>query len=86
MTLEVQFKEKMNTVCAHLAQPGKQVTGDDVRSLMFGDYMATAESDDRHYDEIEDLSEVRQVRIELYYSTSNFQRRQSLKKPGGIVR
>ena len=60
--MEHQFKEKMNAVFGHLAQPGKQVTDDDIRSLMFGDYMASKE-EDKMYNEIKDLDALRVVSL-----------------------
>ena len=61
MAVEGQFKEKLNTVLGHLAVPGKQVTDNDIRSLMFGDYMASKD-EERVYDEIQDLDALREVR------------------------
>ena len=60
MSLEVHFKEKMNTMLGHLAVPGQSVTDDDIRSLMFGDYMG-GRDDDKVYDEIKDLDQLREV-------------------------
>ncbi|XP_023932407.1 dynein heavy chain 3, axonemal [Lingula anatina] len=59
-TVESQFKEKFNNLFSHLCVPGKQVCDDDLRSLMFGDYMAEKE-DERLYTEIEDLESVRET-------------------------
>ena len=61
MTVEVQFKEKFNKLFEHLAQPGKQVVDNDIRSLLFGDYMAGKE-EEKLYDEIHDLELLREVR------------------------
>ena len=43
----------------HLATE-QQVTDDDIRSLMFGDYM-TSKEEQRSYDEVEDLDTLREV-------------------------
>ena len=43
----------------HLATE-QQVTDDDIRSLMFGDYM-TSKEEHRSYDEVEDLDTLREV-------------------------
>lgn len=56
---EQHFKEKYNTILGHLAVPGKQVTDDDVRSLMFGDYMGNDGM--RMYNEIQDQDELKKV-------------------------
>lgn len=56
---EQHFKEKYNTILGHLAVPGKQVTDDDVRSLMFGDYMGNDGT--RTYNEIRDQDELQKV-------------------------
>ena len=67
--MEGQFKEKLNGVLGHLAVPGKQITDNDIRSLMFGDYM-TSKDEERMYDEIKDLNSLREVRI--LYKLPNF--------------
>ena len=65
MATEVHFKEKFNKVFEHLAQVGKQVVDDDIRSLMFGDYMANKD-EERLYNEIKDLDLLREVRKFLH--------------------
>ena len=60
MAVEGQFKEKLNAVMGHLAVPGKMITDNDIRSLMFGDYM-TSKDEERMYDEIRDLDTLREV-------------------------
>ncbi|KAL5013225.1 hypothetical protein ScPMuIL_007495 [Solemya velum] len=60
MCVESQFKEKMNVLFGHLVEPGKHVTDDNIRSLLFGDYMSKAK-EERLYDEIQDLEELREV-------------------------
>ena len=59
--MEVHFKDKMTSVFSHLAVPGQQVCDDDIRSLMFGDYMSTSKGDERFYDEIKDLDLLKEV-------------------------
>ncbi len=60
--LEQHFKEKFNRLFAHLLPPGEErlVTDDDIRSLMFGDYMTSGET--RSYDEVQDMEKLREVR------------------------
>ncbi len=60
MVVEQQYKEKFNNIFSHLATPGKQVTDDDIRSLMFGDYMGSKD-EERMYDEIKEMDELREV-------------------------
>ena len=50
----------MNVLFGHLAKPGKQVCDDDLRSLLFGDYMS-GKDEERVYSEIKDLAELREV-------------------------
>lgn len=57
----MQFKEKMNALFGHLTKPGKQVAEDDMRSLMFGDYMG-GKDEERAYDEIKDQDALREVK------------------------
>ena len=57
--MEQNFKEKFNKLFEHLATE-QQVTDDDIRSLMFGDYM-TSKEEQRSYDEVEDLETLREV-------------------------
>lgn len=58
--MESQFKEKFNSLFGHLSQTGKPVCDDDIRSLMFGDYMKD-KSQGRLYDEITSLDDLRVV-------------------------
>ena len=44
----------------HLATPGQQTSDDDLRSLMYGDYMGGKE-EERSYDEVRDLDVLREV-------------------------
>lgn len=60
MTVEVNFKEKFNKLFEHLAKPGKQPVDDDLRSLQFGDYLASKE-EEKLYDEIKDIDLLREV-------------------------
>ena len=61
VALEQHYREKANGIFAHLAVPGKQVTDTDLRSLMFGDYMAGKDTE-RNYDEVTDFSKLQTVR------------------------
>ena len=54
------FKEKMAAVFSHIASVGKKVTADDMRSLMFGDYMRQKD-EKRSYDEIRDIAVLTKV-------------------------
>ena len=57
--VEHQFKEKFNKLFDHLTSQ-QHVTDDDIRSLMFGDYMAS--KDRRTYDEVRDMDNLREVK------------------------
>lgn len=62
MAVEQHFKEKFYLIFGRLATPGKQPTDDDMRSLMFGDYMVSSRDVVKsNYDEIKDLNELREV-------------------------
>ena len=55
------FKERMNSSLGHLSKnQGKHLVDDDIRSLIFGDFLSGKE-DERVYDEIMDLDELREV-------------------------
>ncbi|CAH1783204.1 unnamed protein product, partial [Owenia fusiformis] len=58
--LEVNFKEKPNNLFAHLRKGDDMVCDDDIRSLMFGDYMSNKD-EEKNYDEITDLDALREV-------------------------
>jgi len=61
LCLQSQFKEKMNMLFSHITgDPKAEVTDDDIRSLMFGDYMSKGKGE-KLYDEIEKLDELREV-------------------------
>ena len=60
MAVEQQFKDKFQTIFGHLAVPGKQATDNDLRSLMYGDYMGIKD-ENKFYDEITDLEQLREV-------------------------
>ena len=62
--VESHFKERMNSSLGHLSKGGKHVVDEDMRSLLFGDYMSKDE--DKYYDEIRDLDELREVRGEIW--------------------
>ena len=56
------FKDTVDNICGSLASSGKVVTLDDIRSLMFGDYMnPDLDGDDRLYEEILNLDEFQDV-------------------------
>ena len=54
----------MINLFGHLTTPGKQVQDDDIRSLMFGDYMA-GKDEERLYDEISEMDTLREVGLHL---------------------
>jgi len=59
--VEAQFKDKMNLLFSHITGDSKtDVTDDDIRSLMFGDYLNKGKSE-KLYDEIQNLDELREV-------------------------
>ena len=59
--VESQYKEKVNNLFAHLLpKEGKGVTDDDIRSLLFGDYLSKGK-EEKFYDEIQNLDELREV-------------------------
>lgn len=52
------FKENFDTLFDHLAKPGKPLEEDDMRSLLFGDYLnPDAENEDRLYEEVKSLED-----------------------------
>ena len=53
--LYTQFNCKMNDVLSNLAKDGK-VTDEDLRSLIFGDYLAPSNAQVKVYDEITDIN------------------------------
>ncbi|ELT89912.1 hypothetical protein CAPTEDRAFT_157693, partial [Capitella teleta] len=67
-TVEQCFREKFNQLFSHLAS-GDRITDDDIRSLLFGDYVRTTE-DLRLYDEIQDMENLREV-VEQYLEEYN---------------
>ena len=70
--MEQHFKEKFNKLFEHLATE-QQVTDDNIRSLMFGDYM-TSKEEQKSYDEVQDLETLREVMetIRLNILSSSF--------------
>jgi len=58
--VEQQFKDKFQTIFGHLAVPGKHVTDNDIRSLLFGDYMGMKD-ENKFYDEITDMEQLQEV-------------------------
>ncbi|ESO88893.1 hypothetical protein LOTGIDRAFT_125424 [Lottia gigantea] len=69
VTFQVHFKEKFNTLFGHLAEAGKVVSDDNLRSLLFGDFMAKKE-ESKVYDEIMDIDELRET-MESYLEDYN---------------
>ena len=67
------FKDSFDTVFEHLAKEGKPVCEDDMRSLMFGDYMnVDAEPEDKIYEEVksvEEFNKVVEIGLEEYNNT-----------------
>ena len=59
--IESHFKERMNSSLGHLSKnQSKHLVDDDIRSLIFGDFLSGKE-DERVYDEIMDLEELREA-------------------------
>ena len=63
--LHSYFKTDINKLLGHLA-PGRDIVDDDVRKLMFGNYM----SGGKYYDEVVDLKKLRKI-IENYVDEYN---------------
>lgn len=61
--VQSQFKEKMPSLFGHMVI-GRDVQEEDMRGLFFGDYLSprNTEGAPRHYDEIQDSSQLKQVR------------------------
>lgn len=55
-TCQTCFKQSMDQLLGHLSHSG-HVNDDDLRSLMFGDYMFP-DADPRVYDEVTDLPQL----------------------------
>lgn len=61
--MESQYKEKLNALFSHImTDSSKGVTDDDIRSLMFGDYLSKGK-EEKFYDEILNLDDLREVRV-----------------------
>ncbi|KAK2157592.1 hypothetical protein LSH36_188g04054 [Paralvinella palmiformis] len=67
--VEQQFKDKFQTIFGHLAVPGKHVTDNDIRSLLFGDYMGMKD-ENKFYDEITDMEQLQEA-VERYLEDYN---------------
>ncbi|KAK7495478.1 hypothetical protein BaRGS_00013176, partial [Batillaria attramentaria] len=67
--VEQHFKEKLNNLFSHIAEPGQLIQDDDIRCLIFGDYMKK-KGDEKLYDEIQDLDELRET-VEHYLEDYN---------------
>lgn len=59
--MEIHFKEKLNTLFSHIVEPGKLIVDEDIRALIFGDFITKSKGDERQYDEIQNLKELREV-------------------------
>ncbi|OUM67642.1 hypothetical protein PIROE2DRAFT_4933 [Piromyces sp. E2] len=67
------FGQKFDNVFGHLCKNNKTVENDDMRSLMFGDYVAK-NSTEKIYDEVTDIAEVTEIlkeKLDEYNSFSN---------------
>ena len=60
--IETHFKEKLNNLFSHIVEPGQLIVDEDIRTLIFGDFMSKSKGDERLYDEIQNLDELREVR------------------------
>ncbi|XP_065937642.1 dynein axonemal heavy chain 3 isoform X7 [Magallana gigas] len=68
--VESQFKEKMNVLFSHIMTDSSiGVTDDDIRSLMFGDYLSKGK-EEKFYDEILNLNDLKEA-IEMYLEEYN---------------
>jgi len=57
-----QFRESFDGLFTHLAQPGNSLKEDDMRSLLFGDYMdADAMGDERMYEEVKEVDDFSEI-------------------------
>ena len=71
------LQEKFASLFAHLPlEPGKKITDDDLRSLMFGDYLSADEH--KVYDEVTDLDQLQTVSSYLIRSRLFLSKSQSL--------
>lgn len=61
--VEMHFKEKLNNLFSHIADPEKLIGDEDIRTLIFGDFLNKSKSkgDQRLYNEIQELSELKEV-------------------------
>jgi len=63
LCIEGQFKDRMSVLFSHITgDPKADVTDDNIRSLMFGDYLNKNKSE-KLYDEIQNLDDLRKVTI-----------------------
>ena len=69
-TLSQQFKIATEKLLGHLAQEGKTVVDDDIRSLFFGDYMIPG-ADPKIYNEVQDFTELTSI-IEKWVNQFSF--------------
>ncbi|PVD24893.1 hypothetical protein C0Q70_15383 [Pomacea canaliculata] len=67
--VEMHFKEKLNNLFSHIVDASRLIVDDDIRSLIFGDYLKKKE-DEKLYDEIQNLDELREV-VEHYLAEYN---------------
>ena len=84
-TLSQQFKMTTDKLLGHLAEGGKAVVDDDIRSLFFGDYMIPG-AEPKIYDEVQNFTELTSI-IEKWVDfsrTSNFISFSTFQLPGGL--
>ncbi|KAK6993742.1 dynein heavy chain 3 axonemal, partial [Biomphalaria glabrata] len=68
--VELQFKEKLNTLFSHIVEPGKLIVDEDIRSLIFGDFISKSKGNECLYDEIQNLEELKRT-VEHYLEDFN---------------
>ncbi|KAK3779689.1 hypothetical protein RRG08_013644 [Elysia crispata] len=68
--IEIHFKEKLNNLFSHIVEPGQLIIDEDIRTLIFGDFMSKSKGEDRLYDEIQNLDELRET-VEHYLEDYN---------------
>ncbi|XP_059151038.1 dynein axonemal heavy chain 3-like [Physella acuta] len=78
--VEIHFKEKLNTLFSHIVEPGKLIVDEDIRALIFGDFITKSKGDERQYDEIQNLTELRET-VERFLEDYNL----SSKAPMDLV-
>ncbi|KAH9505438.1 Dynein heavy chain 3, axonemal, partial [Bulinus truncatus] len=69
-SVELQFKEKLNTLFSHIVEPGRLIVDEDIRSLIFGDFISKSKGNECLYDEIQNLKELKTT-VERYLEDCN---------------